>query len=154
MAGGTVARKRYSRSFFRKVGPGGFKTLPARLSLTRTLSPPGSKPGGREPFGDRRRVGQSRSRSARGAIGPCIIVMVGGTAAWPQVCAAETMESALVQAYQNNPQLNAQRANTRATDEGVPQALSGYRPKISITGAAGEQYTDTVSKTNTQGVKI
>jgi outer membrane protein len=41
-------------------------------------------------------------------------------AAWPQVCVAETMESALVQAYQNNPQLNAQRANARVIDENVP----------------------------------
>src|SRR5437899_6965959 len=59
---------------------------------------------------------------------------------------AETMASALVQAYQNNPQLNAQRASARVTDEAVPQALSGYRPRISITGTAGEQYTDTVTK--------
>jgi outer membrane protein len=53
------------------------------------------------------------------------------------------MDAALVEAYQNNPQLNAQRASVRATDEGVPQALSGYRPKISVTGSAGVQFTDT-----------
>src|SRR5438132_1614709 len=56
------------------------------------------------------------------------------------------MESALVKAYQNNPQLNAQRASTRVTDEAVPQALSGYRPRVSITATAGEQYTDTTVK--------
>ena len=39
-----------------------------------------------------------------------------------------------MQAYQNNPSLNSQRAATRATDEGVPQALSGYRPKVTVTG--------------------
>src|SRR5579871_5868491 len=55
---------------------------------------------------------------------------------------AETMESALVRAYQNNPQLNAQRAQVRATDEQVPQALSGYRPKVAVTASAGYQYTD------------
>ena len=38
---------------------------------------------------------------------------------------ADTIEAALVRAYQNNPQLNAQRASVRATDESVPQALSG-----------------------------
>jgi outer membrane protein len=38
---------------------------------------------------------------------------------------ADTIEAALVRAYQNNPQLNAQRATVRATDENVPQALSG-----------------------------
>ncbi|MGD0025235.1 MAG: TolC family outer membrane protein [Xanthobacteraceae bacterium] len=56
--------------------------------------------------------------------------------------AADTLEWALVQAYQNNPSLNAQRAALRATDENVPQALSGYRPKLSITGNAGDNYTD------------
>jgi outer membrane protein len=59
---------------------------------------------------------------------------------------AETLESALVQAYQNNPSLNSQRASVRATDEGVPQALSGYRPKISITGTGGEQSLSSTSK--------
>ena len=51
--------------------------------------------------------------------------------------AADTLEWALVQAYQNNPSLNAQRASLRATDENVPQALSGYRPKVSVTANAG-----------------
>src|SRR5437588_5365633 len=61
--------------------------------------------------------------------------------------AAETIQSALVKAYQNNPQLNAQRAAVRATDEGVPQALSGYRPRVSITSTLGEQYTDATTRT-------
>ena len=52
---------------------------------------------------------------------------------------AETIESAMVKAYQGNPQLNAQRALVRATDENVPQALSGYRPKVGITASLGEE---------------
>lgn len=56
---------------------------------------------------------------------------------------ADTIEAALVRAYQNNPQLNAQRAQVRSTDENVPQALSGYRPKVALTGSVGYQYTDT-----------
>ena len=52
---------------------------------------------------------------------------------------AETLEFALIQAYQNNPTLNAQRASVRVTDEGVPQALSGYRPKMYLTASGGEQ---------------
>ena len=48
-----------------------------------------------------------------------------------------------MRAYQNNPQLNAQRASVRVTDENVPQALSGYRPKVALTASAGVQYTDT-----------
>ena len=47
-----------------------------------------------------------------------------------------------MRAYQNNPQLNAQRASVRSTDENVPQALSGYRPKVALTASAGYQYTD------------
>ena len=42
----------------------------------------------------------------------------------PLPALADTIEAALVRAYQNNPQLNAQRASVRATDETVPQALS------------------------------
>jgi outer membrane protein len=61
----------------------------------------------------------------------------------PMPALADTIEAALVRAYQNNPQLNAQRAQVRFTDENVPQALSGYRPKVAITASAGYQYTDT-----------
>jgi outer membrane protein len=61
----------------------------------------------------------------------------------PVPALADTIEAALVRAYQNNPQLNAQRAQVRFTDENVPQALSGYRPKVAITASAGYQYTDT-----------
>lgn len=63
----------------------------------------------------------------------------------PTPALADTIEAALVRAYQNNPQLNAQRALVRSTDENVPQALSGYRPKVSVTASAGYQYTDTLS---------
>jgi outer membrane protein len=60
----------------------------------------------------------------------------------PSELAAETMESALARAYQGNPQLNAQRAIVRQNDEGVSQALSGYRPTLSATASVGEQYTN------------
>ena len=46
----------------------------------------------------------------------------------------ESLSEALASAYENNPTLNAQRADLRATDEGVPQALSGYRPTITGSG--------------------
>ncbi len=62
--------------------------------------------------------------------------------AGPAPALADTMEAALVRAYQNNPQLNAQRASVRATDENVPQALSGYRPRVNLTASVGYQYTD------------
>jgi outer membrane protein len=66
----------------------------------------------------------------------------------PTPVLADTIEAALVRAYQSNPQLNAQRAQVRVTDENVPQALSGYRPKVALTGSVGYQYSDTNS---TQG---
>jgi outer membrane protein len=65
---------------------------------------------------------------------------------------ADTLEWALVQAYQNNPSLNAQRASLRATDENVPQALSGYRPKLSVTSTDGFTYSSTLSDTVSQAV--
>jgi outer membrane protein len=60
-----------------------------------------------------------------------------------------TMNGALVQAYQNNPQLNAQRSATRATDENVPSALAGYRPRVSGTSSLTDQYIDTLTKAGT-----
>ena len=63
-------------------------------------------------------------------------------AAAPRHAAAETIEGALARAYENNPQLNAQRAIVRQTDEGVAQALSGYRPTLSATAALGEQFSN------------
>src|SRR4029078_6605497 len=43
---------------------------------------------------------------------------------------AEGLQDAVARAYQTNPQLTAERARQRATDENVPQALAGYRPQI------------------------
>ena len=52
---------------------------------------------------------------------------------------AETLREALVQAYQNNPTLLAERARLRSTDEEISQAVSGWRPTVSITSDAGYQ---------------
>src|SRR6266446_6147228 len=60
---------------------------------------------------------------------------------------ADTLNGALINAYQNNPQLNSQRAVVRSTDESVPQALSGYKPTATATLQTGQAYTSTVSKT-------
>lgn len=55
---------------------------------------------------------------------------------------AETMTGALAKAYVANPTLNAQRATLRATDENVPQALSGYRPTVNASGNTSIDRTD------------
>jgi outer membrane protein len=61
-------------------------------------------------------------------------VVVGLTAVSPQ---AQTLTDALAEAYNTNPQLLAQRALLRATDEQVPQALANWRPTVNFTGQAG-----------------
>ncbi|WP_284178997.1 TolC family outer membrane protein [Rhabdaerophilum sp. SD176] len=50
---------------------------------------------------------------------------------------AQDLNAALAHAYMANPDLNAQRANTRSVDEGVPTAKSGNRPRITLQGDAG-----------------
>src|ERR1700680_3218150 len=66
---------------------------------------------------------------------------------------ADTIEAALVRAYQTNPQLNAQRASVRSTDENVPPALSGYRPKVTVTVSGGGQFTNQLTN-GSSGKKI
>lgn len=63
---------------------------------------------------------------------------------------AETLPNALIRAYQGNPQLNAERAKLRATDEGVPVALSGYRPQLIATLSTGLQGVRNLLPDNTQ----
>ncbi len=55
---------------------------------------------------------------------------------------AQTIEAALAKAYAANPTLNAQRAAVRVINENVPQALSGYRPRINASGDLGLQLSD------------
>jgi outer membrane protein len=87
-------------------------------------------------------------RSLHGAAATVLLVAFAS----PAPALADTIEAALVRAYQYNPQLNAQRALVRSTDENVSQALSGYRPKVAGTASAGYQYTDTnTSSTTTLG---
>src|SRR5215469_10326618 len=76
----------------------------------------------------------------------------GAVALSDATASADTLEWALVQAYQNNPSLNAQRAALRAADENVPQALSGYRPKLSVTASGGFNYFREVNKSVNQQV--
>ncbi|HET7716631.1 MAG TPA: TolC family protein, partial [Bauldia sp.] len=69
------------------------------------------------------------------AFGALALALAGSPAA------AETMAAALGSAYTDNPDLNSARAQLRAIDEGVPKALSGYRPQISATADISEQTT-------------
>lgn len=64
---------------------------------------------------------------------------------------AQTLEDALVKAYQGNPTLKSERARLRATDEGVPQALSGWRPTVEVSGSYG---IDRTNSSSTGGDKV
>src|SRR2546429_318260 len=66
------------------------------------------------------------------------------TAAW-----GEALPEALAKAYQSNPQLNAERARQRATDENVPQALAGYRAQIVASLSGGLQAVRNLLPDNT-----
>jgi outer membrane protein len=75
-------------------------------------------------------VATSLHRSKLLAFGVVLMAFVG-------TARAETLQDALSDAYETNPQLLSERAHLRAVDEGVPQALSNWRPTIQFTGAAG-----------------
>ncbi len=52
---------------------------------------------------------------------------------------AQTFEESLATAYVGNPTLLAERAELRAVNEGVPQALANWRPNLTVAGSAGKQ---------------
>jgi outer membrane protein len=50
----------------------------------------------------------------------------------PNAHAADSLLEAFVKAYQTNPQLLSERANLRATDEDVAQAIALWRPRVTV----------------------
>jgi outer membrane protein len=54
---------------------------------------------------------------------------------------ALNFEEALSSAYNNNPYLKAAREDLKATDEQMPQAVSGFLPQISANAQRGERET-------------
>lgn len=70
---------------------------------------------------------------------------IGCVLASGSVQAQENLFGALARAYTNTPELNAQRANLRALDELVPQALSGYRPRVTGTADVGRTFQESVA---------
>jgi outer membrane protein len=78
----------------------------------------------------------SRLRPGNGFLKAFSIGLLLNTAAHG-IALAETINSALAAAYNNNPTLNAQRAATRAVDENIPIAKSGYRPTITANANIG-----------------
>src|SRR5437762_2759980 len=91
------------------------------------------------------RVGYGEGRLLRPGI--CLAAACLGLAT--VAARAETVPEALVKAYQSNPQLNAERARQRSTDENVPQALAGYRPQIVASLSGGLQAVRNLLPDNT-----
>jgi TolC family type I secretion outer membrane protein len=72
-----------------------------------------------------------------GAIG------IGGASAH-----AQSLTDALSLAYQSNPTLAAERAALRGQDEGVAQALSGWRPTVTVGGDGGREWLNQVPRSS------
>jgi outer membrane protein len=87
----------------------------------------------------------------RPGVAPAVVAWAALTVAFalPSAAWAEALPEALAKAYQTNPQLNAERARQRATDENVPQALAGYRPQIVASLSAGLQTVRNLLPDNT-----
>ena len=65
-----------------------------------------------------------------------------------------TLQEALTAAYSTNPTLLAARAALRAVDEGVPAALAGWRPQVSLAGSVGYADGSIRSYARQSGVSI
>lgn len=76
---------------------------------------------------------------ARNVLALCL----GGLPVLSSGAGAATLTDALASAYNGNPALLAQRALLRQADEGVSQALSGWRPTVQFRGAIGYEMTGT-----------
>ena len=74
---------------------------------------------------------------------------IGALALTAAPAAAQTLCEALAAAYANNPSLLAARAQLRAVDENVPQALAGWRPTVSMTGSTS--YSDATQRNRVNG---
>lgn len=92
-------------------------------------------------------------RSLRTYKNSIVPITLGLTLSFTQISASfgETINSALASAYNNNPTLNAQRAATRAADESIPIAKSGYRPTITANANIGLSRTTSNSSFTTSG---
>jgi outer membrane protein len=83
-----------------------------------------------------------RARPARRVAG-LGLSLIALCAAWSAPGHAETLQGALSSAYTYSPQLDAERARSRAIDENVSQANGQFRPTITGNGSIGYQNTKT-----------
>ncbi len=89
--------------------------------------------------------GRSGSRQSLGILQVGLLLSALNLFGFASVAQAETISGALSKAYSFSPDLNQQRAATRATDENLPKALGGYRPTITANGDVGLQHQRTTA---------
>ena len=101
-------------------------------------------------------MSSSRAESAPGrpiralVRGLCVVgVSLAATGA-----GAATLEEALALAYHNNPELLAERAALRATDEQVSEARAGWRPTVTATGEVGVASVDSTGTRTPQSYTL
>jgi len=92
----------------------------------------------------------------RGKLNPRVTACLGAlvfattiamTYSHPVKAETQALSDALTTAYMTNPTLLARRARLRSTDEGVPQALSNWRPDVSLSMGGG--YSDVLNTNGT-----
>ena len=76
----------------------------------------------------------------------CVTVACASTAR------AQTLQQELSNAYASNPQIRGSRAQLEATAEDVPQALSGWRPTVTITASGGPVQLDSFTRSTARNV--
>lgn len=86
----------------------------------------------------RKRTMSSRTsiRRSAGLVALCL-----GLSTWSLPSQAQSLPESLANTYLTNPTLLAARAELRAVNEGVPQALSAWRPSVSVEGDFGYENT-------------
>jgi TolC family type I secretion outer membrane protein len=98
---------------------------------------------------------ERRGRASRNTLLAAVstIGLFAGLTFGNAAASATDLNDALAQAYLGNPSLDAARAQLRAIDEGVPQALSGWRPTVAAQVTAGpEWFHDGTKSTATKPV--
>ena len=84
----------------------------------------------------------ARDGSAPSCIAVMWVLIAGAAVLAPSQGSAQTLGEALARAYATNPVLLAARARLRGVDEEIAQAVSGWRPTISVSTEAGKRYSD------------
>lgn len=76
-----------------------------------------------------------------------LVCLLGASAA-----TAGSLQDALTSAYMTSPDLEAERARTRATDETIAQSKAGYRPKVRADAIVGRRRIETDYESSATGL--